>query len=86
MTEYLAIFILLVVAILFPIVALIFTRIVQAEKESKVKLEPYECGIETEEQARDRYSVRYYIISVLFSTRFLKRLSILLSITQWVNL
>ncbi len=66
MTEYLAIFILLVIAIFFPIVALIFTKIVRAEKENKVKLEPYECGIETKEQARDRYSVRYYIISVLF--------------------
>lgn len=66
MTEYVAIFILLVIAILFPIVTLIFTRIIRAEKDNQVKLEPYECGIEAKEQARDRYSIRYYIIAVLF--------------------
>lgn len=66
MTEYLFIFILLTIAIVFPIVALLFAKVVRAGKENEVKLEPYECGIETKDQARDRYSVRYYIISVLF--------------------
>ncbi len=66
MIEYFFIFLLLGIAIVFPIVALLFAKVIQAGKKDDVKLEPYECGIETKEQARDRYSVRYYIISVLF--------------------
>jgi NADH-quinone oxidoreductase subunit A len=31
-----------------------------------VKLEPYECGIEPATDARDRYSVRYYLVAMLF--------------------
>jgi NADH-quinone oxidoreductase subunit A len=37
-----------------------------ASSHSQVKLEPYECGIETRGDARDRYSIRYYIIAMLF--------------------
>ncbi len=37
-----------------------------AEKANPVKLEPYECGIEPETDARDRYSIRYYLIAMLF--------------------
>jgi len=33
---------------------------------NKVKLEPYECGIEPLTDARDRYSIRYYLVAMLF--------------------
>ncbi|MEW5807155.1 MAG: NADH-quinone oxidoreductase subunit A [Acidobacteriota bacterium] len=66
MYEYFPILILLVIGVVFPVVTLLFAKAIRASKEGEIKLEPYECGIETREQARDRYSVRYYIISVLF--------------------
>ena len=31
-----------------------------------MKLEPYECGIEPITDARDRYSIRYYLVAMLF--------------------
>ena len=37
-----------------------------SEKYNKVKLEPYECGIEPITDARDRYSIRYYLVAMLF--------------------
>ena len=32
----------------------------------RVKLAPYECGIEPETDARDRYSIRFYLVAMLF--------------------
>ena len=40
--------------------------LVHPSRYSKVKLEPYECGIEPATDARDRYSVRYYLVAMLF--------------------
>jgi NADH-quinone oxidoreductase subunit A len=63
---YVPIFLFVLVAIGFAIFTLLFSRLVHAEKYNKVKLEPYECGIEPRTDARDRYSVRYYLVAMLF--------------------
>ena len=39
---------------------------VRPNKPNKVKEEAYECGIPASGEARSRYSVRFYIIAVLF--------------------
>ena len=66
LTAYLPIFIFVLIAIVFSIVTLLIAWSVNAEKPTKVKLEPYECGIEAVGDARDRYSIRYYLIAMLF--------------------
>ena len=66
LSAYLPIFIFVLIAIAFSIVTLLVAWSVNAEKPSKVKLEPYECGIEAVGDARDRYSIRYYLIAMLF--------------------
>ena len=48
------------------IVTLIPSRLLQTNKYNKVKFEPYECGIEPRTDARDRYSIRYYLVAMLF--------------------
>ena len=63
---YVPVVLFLMVAIAFAIVALVFAWLVRPERYSKVKLEPYECGIEAVGDARDRYSIRYYIVAMLF--------------------
>jgi NADH-quinone oxidoreductase subunit A len=66
LNDYIPIFIFLLVAIGFACVTLIISQLLQSTKYNKVKLEPYECGIEPQTDARDRYSVRYYLIAMLF--------------------
>lgn len=66
LNAYIPIFLFLVVAIGFAVVTLLVSRLVQSSKYNKVKLEPYECGIEPQTDARDRYSVRYYLVAMLF--------------------
>ncbi|MFN3324489.1 MAG: NADH-quinone oxidoreductase subunit A [Bryobacteraceae bacterium] len=63
---YLPIFIFLVAAILFPVVTLIAARLVRPSLPFRTKLEAYECGIEAASNSRGRYTVRFYIISILF--------------------
>jgi NADH-quinone oxidoreductase subunit A len=63
---YIPIFLFVLIATGFAIFTLLFSRLVNARKANPVKLEPYECGIEPATDARDRYSIRYYLIAMLF--------------------
>ena len=40
--------------------------IIRPNNPEKVKGSPYECGIVPEDNARQRYTVRFYIIAILF--------------------
>lgn len=64
--EFVPIVLFLVVAIGFGFVTLLPSRLLQTNKYNKVKLDPYECGIEPVTDARDRYSIRYYLVAMLF--------------------
>jgi NADH-quinone oxidoreductase subunit A len=66
LSAYIPIVIFVVVATGFAVFTLVFTRLIHPSKYNKVKLEPYECGIEPATDARDRYSIRYYLIAMLF--------------------
>ena len=66
MTQYIPILIFVLVAAAFPVVTLLVARIIRPNKPDPVKLASYECGIETVGEVRDRYSINYYVIAVLF--------------------
>jgi NADH-quinone oxidoreductase subunit A len=63
---YLPILFFVVIAVVVAIGMLVVASLVKSSKYNHVKLQPYECGIETETDARGRYSVRYYLIGMLF--------------------
>jgi NADH-quinone oxidoreductase subunit A len=54
-----------VVGILIPL-TLLAARIIRTQRPNRVKLMPYECGIDPFDNARGRYTVRFYIIAILF--------------------
>ncbi|MDZ4799170.1 MAG: NADH-quinone oxidoreductase subunit A [Bryobacteraceae bacterium] len=60
------IFLFLVIAILFPIVVLAGAKLIRPSAPSRTKLEAYECGIQAASDSRGRYTVRFYIIAILF--------------------
>jgi NADH-quinone oxidoreductase subunit A len=66
LSAYIPIAIFIVVATGFALFTLVFTSLIHPSKYNKVKLEPYECGIEPVTDARDRYSIRYYLVAMLF--------------------
>jgi NADH-quinone oxidoreductase subunit A len=64
--NYVPIFIFIaVIGVLLP-VTLLAAKLVRPENPSKTKLMPYECGIDPVDSARGRYTVRFYIVAILF--------------------
>ena len=63
---YVPILLFVLVATGFAVVTILVSKLVHANKPHPVKREPYECGIEPLSDARDRYSVRYYLVAMLF--------------------
>jgi NADH-quinone oxidoreductase subunit A len=63
---YLPIFIFLAIAMTFPIVAIVAARLIRPSAPFTEKLEAYECGIKAASDSRGRYTVRFYIIAILF--------------------
>ena len=64
--NYVPIFIFMAfVGVLLP-VTLLAAKLVRPDNPSKSKLMPYECGIDPIDSARGRYTVRYYIVAILF--------------------
>jgi NADH-quinone oxidoreductase subunit A len=63
---YIPILIFLVIATLFPIVTIIAAKLIRPSAPFLVKLEAYECGIKAASDSRGRYTVRFYIVAILF--------------------
>ena len=63
---YLPIFIFLALAISFPVITIIVAKLIRPSAPSSIKLEAYECGIKAASDSRGRYTVRFYIIAILF--------------------
>ena len=63
---YLPIFIFLALAIAFPVATILLAKLVRPSAPFLQKLEAYECGIKAASDSRGRYTVRFYIIAILF--------------------
>lgn len=63
---YLALFILLVIGVAAGGIFLLMSHFLGPRRPSKIKNMPYECGIDPVGDARLRFSVKYYIIAMLF--------------------
>ena len=67
MENYLPILIFGLLAAALPLATIFIARAVQVRRPSRTKLEPYESGIAPTSTAFDtRFSVRYFLIAVLF--------------------
>jgi NADH-quinone oxidoreductase subunit A len=64
--DYLPIFIMFTIAVGFAAVSLIATHKLGPKRKTKVKLESFECGIETQGNARVPFSIKYFLVAILF--------------------
>ena len=64
--SYLPILVLITIALLFAVGSVAFSFIFGPKKPSAVKLAPYECGMPLIGTARERFSIKFYIIAMLF--------------------
>ena len=63
---YIPIVVFFLIAVLLPVVLLAVSRMVQRQVFEREKFLPYECGVDPIGDARDRFSVRFYIVAMLF--------------------
>ncbi len=64
--EWLYIGVFLLLAPLFPAIALLIPRLVAPRKPNPIKVQTYECGIETVGDTYVRMKIQYYIFALVF--------------------
>lgn len=64
--DYLPILIMLLIALAFAGGALWLTHVLGPKRRTKIKLETFECGIEGVGNARVPFSVKYFLVAILF--------------------
>ncbi len=64
--DYAPIGIMFLVAIGFAVSQLLVTQLIGPRKRTATKLMPYECGKDPIGSARDKYSIKFYTVAVIF--------------------
>jgi NADH-quinone oxidoreductase subunit A len=64
--SYLPIVILVLLATGFSLATLFFSSVLGPRRPSKDKLSTYECGIDPIGSVRERFSVKFYLVAMLF--------------------
>jgi NADH-quinone oxidoreductase subunit A len=64
--DYAPIAIMFIVAAGFGVSQLLVTQLIGPRKRTATKLMPYECGKDPVGSARDRYSIKFYTVAVIF--------------------
>lgn len=64
--DYAPIGLMFLVAIGFAVSQILVTQLIGPKKKTATKLMPYECGKDPVGSARDRFSVKFYSVAVIF--------------------
>jgi NADH-quinone oxidoreductase subunit A len=64
--DYLPILLMFVVAAGFAVGNIFLSQLVGQRKQTKTKMMPYECGKDPVGTARERFSVKFYLIAMIF--------------------
>src|ERR687886_1389102 len=63
---YLPILLMFIVAAGFAVTNVLLSQLVGQRKSTRTKLMPYECGKDPVGSARERFSVKFYLIAMIF--------------------
>jgi NADH-quinone oxidoreductase subunit A len=66
MRSYVPVLLLILVAIALPVVIWTVSALLRPSWPNANKYSTYECGIKTTGEAREKFSVRYYLVAVMF--------------------
>ena len=66
MKEYIPVLLFLVLAIGFAVGTIAASSLIVPRRSNRVKMSPYECGVDPVGSARERFSVKFYLVAVLF--------------------
>jgi NADH-quinone oxidoreductase subunit A len=65
-SDFFPILIQFIVAAGFIVTTMLATHLLGPKRKSKIKLESFECGIESQGNARIPFSIKYFLVAILF--------------------
>lgn len=65
-SDYIPVAMMFLVALGFVGLAMTLTHLLGPKRKSKIKLEAFECGIESKGNARIPFSIKYFLVAILF--------------------
>ncbi len=66
MQGWLSIILMIVLGLLFAVPSIVLSKFLGPSKPSPEKLAPYECGMPPVGDARERMSVKFYLVAMIF--------------------
>ncbi len=66
MGQYLPIFAMLVLAIIFAGVSRVVSQLLAPRRPSEAKASPYECGIVPDQSQPERFPVKFFLVAMIF--------------------
>ena len=64
--DFLPMALMFLVALSFVVITMIATHQLGPKKKSKIKSDTFECGIESQGNARVPFSIKYFLVAILF--------------------
>jgi NADH-quinone oxidoreductase subunit A len=64
--DYLPIVLMFIVALGFVVTTMIASHWLGPKRKTKIKLDSFECGIESEGNARLPFAIKYFLVAILF--------------------
>jgi NADH-quinone oxidoreductase subunit A len=64
--EYFPIVLMAIVALGFVVTTMVATHWLGPKRKTKIKQEAFECGIESQGNARSPFSIKYFLVAILF--------------------
>lgn len=65
-SDYLPIVLMFLVAMGFVVTTMVATHLLGPKRKTKIKLDSFECGIESHGNARLPFSIKYFLVAILF--------------------
>jgi len=66
LNDYFPIVLMFLVAAGFVVVTMLATHLLGPKRNTKIKLDAFECGIESKGNARVPFSIKYFLVAILF--------------------
>jgi NADH-quinone oxidoreductase subunit A len=64
--DYLPIVLMFIVALGFVVTTMLASHWLGPKRKTKIKLDSFECGIETQGNARAPFAIKYFLVAILF--------------------
>lgn len=65
-TDFLPIVLMFIVALGFVVTTMVASHALGPKRKTKIKLDSFECGIESHGNARLPFSIKYFLVAILF--------------------